>query len=94
MYLFTKDTGTTSVCTDKCLAAWPPATVTGTPTAGDGIDASKLTASKQADGTMQLTYNGHLLYRFAGDKAAGDVNGQDVAGAWYVLDASGNQVGD
>ena len=93
MYLFTKDTGTTTVCTDKCAAAWPAATVTGTPTAGEGVDASKLTASAQPDGTMQLTYNGHLLYRFAGDSAPGQTNGQDVNEVWYVLDAAGNQVG-
>ncbi len=93
MYLFTKDTGTTSVCTDKCLAAWPYAVANGTPTVGDGLDASKLTVSPQSDGTKQLTYNGHLLYRFAPDKAPGDTNGQGVQGVWFVVDASGNQVG-
>ncbi len=93
MYLFTKDTGTTSVCTDKCAQAWPAALVTGTPTAGPGLDASKLTASAQPDGSMQLTYNGHLLYRYAPDKAAGDTTGQGVGGVWFVLDAAGNQVG-
>jgi predicted lipoprotein with Yx(FWY)xxD motif len=94
VYLFTKDNGTTSVCTDKCAEAWPAAVVTGTPTAGPGLDASKLTASPQPDGTMQLTYNGHLLYRYAPEKAAGDTTGQGVGGVWFVLDASGNQVGD
>ena len=93
VYLFTKDTGTTSVCTDKCLAAWPYAVANGTPTVGDGLDASKLTVSPQSDGTKQLTYNGHLLYRYTPDKAPGDTTGQGVGGVWFVVDASGNQVG-
>ncbi len=93
LYLFTKDTGTTSVCLDKCAQAWPPAVATGTPTAGPGLDASKLTASPQPDGTSQLTYNGHLLYRYAPDQAPGDTTGQDVGEVWYVVNAAGDQVG-
>ncbi len=46
----------------------------------------------QADGTQQLAYNGHLLYLFVGDKAAGDANGQGLGGIWYVLSASGAQI--
>lgn len=93
LYLFTKDTGTTSVCTGECLAAWPPAVANGTPTVGDGVDASKLTVSPQADGTRQLTYDGHLLYRYAPDQSPGDTTGQGVGGVWFALDAQGNQVG-
>ena len=36
------------------------------------------------DGTMQVTYNGLPLYRFANDTAAGQTNGEGVAGLWSV----------
>src|SRR4051812_19221124 len=32
VYLFEKDTGTTSACTGGCAGAWPGVTATGTPT--------------------------------------------------------------
>ena len=50
------------------------------------------TVAAQADGTQQLAYNGHLLYLFVGDKAAGDANGQGLGGIWYVLSASGDKI--
>jgi predicted lipoprotein with Yx(FWY)xxD motif len=71
---------------------WPAVTATGAATAGSGLDSSKLTLEPQADGTMQVAYNGHLLYTFQNDKAAGDANGQGLGGIWYVLGADGNQI--
>ncbi|MEO5900238.1 MAG: hypothetical protein ABIR68_08910 [Ilumatobacteraceae bacterium] len=94
MYLFTKDAGTTTACGGGCAKAWPPATVSGAPTVGAGLDTSLVGVAAQADGTMQLTYGGHLLYRFAGDTGPGQVNGQDSNEVWYLVDASGEQVGD
>ncbi|MCU1345296.1 MAG: hypothetical protein JWL70_1562 [Acidimicrobiia bacterium] len=84
LYLFEKDQGTTSACTGKCAVAWPP--LQGTATAGAGIDASKLGS---ANG--QVTYNGHLLYYFAADKAPGDANGIGIT-SWYPVDPAGNKV--
>jgi predicted lipoprotein with Yx(FWY)xxD motif len=92
LYLFEKDSGMTSNCSDACAKAWPPAVVTAKPTAGPGIDATKLATTKRSDGSTQLTYGGHPLYQFAGDGAAGDANGQDSNGVWYVVGADGNKV--
>jgi predicted lipoprotein with Yx(FWY)xxD motif len=93
MYMFKKDTGTATACTGKCATAWPAADVAGAPTVGAGLDASKVGVAAQADGTMQLTYAGHLLYRFSGDSAPGQVNGQETGEVWYLLDAAGAQIG-
>jgi len=37
------------------------------------------------DGTLQVTFEGIPLYRYAGDTKAGDANGQGSAGVWYVI---------
>jgi predicted lipoprotein with Yx(FWY)xxD motif len=89
LYLFEQDTGTKSTCTGDCAATWPAATVTGEPTAGDGVDASLIGTSPRSDGSTQLTYAGHPLYRFAGDTAPGDLNGQEVGDVWYAVTADG-----
>jgi len=92
LYLFTKDTPNTSACYDKCAAAWPPLLTTGSPVAGEGVDASKFGTTTRTDGPVQVTYNGWPLYYYAKDKAPGDVVGQDVGGVWYVVSATGDKV--
>ena len=92
LYLFTKDTPNTTVCYDKCATAWPPLLTTGSPVAGEGVDATKLGTTNRTDGTVQVTYNGWPLYYYEKDKAPGDVVGQDVGGVWYVVSAAGDQV--
>ena len=37
----------------------------------------------------QVTYGGWPLYYFAGDKAAGQVNGQGFEKTWYVVNTKG-----
>ena len=95
LYLFKKDSGTTSACTGACASAWPPVRANGKPTAGSGANASLLGTTARSDGARQVTYNGHPLYLFVMDKKAGDTNGQGVTAfgaAWFALSAPGNQV--
>jgi len=95
VYLFEKDTSAKSECSGPCAKAWPPLTTTGNPSAGTGVTAGMLGTTKRADGTLQVTYNGHPLYYFQGDKKAGTIAGQGLAafGAeWYTVGASGTKV--
>jgi predicted lipoprotein with Yx(FWY)xxD motif len=95
LYLFEKDTSTKSTCSGACAKAWPPLTVSGSPTAGDGVDQSKLGTTMRADGTTQVTYAGHPLYFFYKDQSAGDTNGQGVDGfgaKWWVVGPSGQKI--
>jgi predicted lipoprotein with Yx(FWY)xxD motif len=92
LYLFTADKSSTSTCTGACAAAWPPVTASAMPMAGGGVSQSMLGTTKRADGTEQLTYNGHPLYYFSGDQAAGDTNGQGLNSKWYVVGADGNAI--
>jgi predicted lipoprotein with Yx(FWY)xxD motif len=91
LYLFTKDTGTTTACTGGCAAAWPALTAASAPTGGPGVDASKLTTvAGQAPG--HVAYNGHLLYYFAQDTAPGQTNGTAIAN-WFAVSPAGDQIG-
>jgi predicted lipoprotein with Yx(FWY)xxD motif len=88
LYLFLKDTGTTTACTGTCAQNWP-ALISASPTAGSGADASLLGT---APDTNQVTYNGHLLYTFAKDKNPGDVNGEGLLEAWYAVSPTGEAI--
>jgi predicted lipoprotein with Yx(FWY)xxD motif len=95
LYLFQADSGTTSTCFGACATAWPPLRATGQPTAGSGVTASLLGTTPRSDGNPQVTYNGHPLYLYVGDKKAGDTTGQGVTafgGGWFALSPTGAQV--
>ena len=95
LYLFEADKGPKSTCNGACASAWPPETTSSPPKAAGGAKSSLLGRSKRSDGTMQVTYHGHPLYRYAGDSRAGDTNGQglDQFGAeWYVLAPKGSKI--
>jgi predicted lipoprotein with Yx(FWY)xxD motif len=97
LYLWRADTGGMSTCTGACAQVWPPLTTTGKPVAGDGVLASKLGTTKRSDGTTEVTYSGHPLYTFVGDKAPGQTTGEGNKGfgaEWDVLTAAGNKIGD
>ena len=94
LYDFHADKGTTSNCYGGCAKAWPPLTTEGPPQTGEGAMASKVGTTKRKDGTIQVTYAGHPLYTFAGDKKPGEANGNDFSqfGAqWYALLPSGEE---
>ena len=95
VYLWAKDGMNMSACTGACASAWPAVPATGTLTATGGAKASDLGTITRSDGTKQVTYDGHALYYFAGDSAAGQANGQgsDSFGAkWWLVAPSGAKI--
>ena len=95
LYLFEKDKGTTSSCYGACAGGWPPDTTKGAPRAGAGVSGSLLGTTTRTDGKTEVTYHGHPLYYFAGDRKPGDTNGEGLkafGAEWYVLSAAGNKV--
>ena len=96
LYLFEADTASTSACTGPCAQVWPPLLTHGTaPTASGGAQAQLLGATARSDGTQQLTYNGHPLYHYAGDKVPGDAHGQGLnqfGASWYVVAPDGDKI--
>ena len=95
VYLWAKDGMNMSACSGACAAAWPPVPATGQLTAAGGAKASDLGTITRSDGTKQVTYDGHPLYYFVGDSAAGQANGQgsDNFGAkWWLVASSGAKI--
>ena len=93
LYGFTPDVGAAApTCVDGCAATWPPLTVTGSATAGSGVDQAKLTTIQRADGTSQVKYGDYPLYYYAPDTAAGQTTGQGVGTKWYVVAPSGSLI--
>jgi predicted lipoprotein with Yx(FWY)xxD motif len=89
LYWFAPDTSTTSKCTGSCATFWPP--VPGPVTAGSGVTGTLSTITRP-DGTKQATYDGHPLYTYVGDTAAGQAKGNGLnlsGGLWYEMTVSG-----
>jgi predicted lipoprotein with Yx(FWY)xxD motif len=85
LYVFSPDTPNKSACSGSCATNWPPLTVAAGGSAPTATGATGTLATfARDDGTMQVSYNGKPLYYFVNDKAAGDTNGQGVAGKWTV----------
>ena len=84
LYYFTPDTATTAACAAGCISTWPPLLFTGSgsPTSSTTL-SGKLNAQTDANGN-QVEYNGHPLYLYSGDTAAGQTNGEGLFGKWFV----------
>jgi predicted lipoprotein with Yx(FWY)xxD motif len=93
MYWFAIDTPTKSNCTGSCLTYWPP--VTGKVSAASGVSLPGTFGTiTGANGKLQATYDGHPLYTYAGDTAAGQVNGNGKnlsGGLWWAMTPSGSK---
>jgi predicted lipoprotein with Yx(FWY)xxD motif len=95
LYLFAKDRNGKSTCSGSCAVYWPPLIASGKPKAGAGARQSLLGTTRRADGRLQVTYRHHPLYRYAGDSAKGQTNGQGLnasGGLWWVLSPAGNKI--
>src|SRR3954470_17897451 len=95
LYLFEKDSGTTSTCLGACAANWPPLRTAGKPPVGPGANAWSVATRGRPDGKPEVTYNGHPLYLFAGDQKPGDTSGQGVnafGGGWFAVSPAGSQI--
>ena len=96
LYLFQKDKRAKSTCAGECAKAWPPLLTTGKASASGSARQDLIGTITRADGTIQVTYNDHPLYRFVNDKKAGDTKGQAVrafGAKWYALTRGGRKIG-
>jgi predicted lipoprotein with Yx(FWY)xxD motif len=95
LYLFERDKRRHSSCYGACAAYWPPLLTHGKPIARTGVKRSLLGTTRRRNGTVQVTYAGHPLYRYAGDAGPGETNGaglQDFGGGWDPISPAGKKV--
>ena len=95
LYLFASDSSSTSTCFGACAAAWPPLTAQGSVSASGGASSSDVATISRSDGAKQVSYAGHPLYYFAGDREVGDTDGQGVNGfgaLWWLVAPSGQKI--
>jgi predicted lipoprotein with Yx(FWY)xxD motif len=85
-----------SKCTGECTQAWPPMLVEDAmPSDSPGLDASMVGVVQRADGSTQVAYNGHPLYRYGADTGAGRTAGHGVSdkwGHWSLLSPQGERL--
>jgi predicted lipoprotein with Yx(FWY)xxD motif len=95
LYWFALDTPTASHCTGSCATYWPP--VIGKPAGAAGTTLPKAFGTiTRSNGQVQATYDGHPLYTYSGDTAAGQVNGNGLSlsgGLWWAMTPSGAKLG-
>lgn len=95
LYLFEKDKRGHSACSGACATYWPPLITRGKPIAGRGVKSSLLGTIRQANGSRQITYAGHPLYRYALDTKPGQTNGEgleDFGAGWDALSPAGKKI--
>jgi predicted lipoprotein with Yx(FWY)xxD motif len=92
LYLFTRERTARSRCYGACAAAWPPLIAHGPLVAGRGARRSLLSTTRRRGGGRQVTYRGHPLYYYVGDRRAGQILCQNViefGGTWLVVSPAG-----
>ncbi len=94
LYALSPETVHHLLCKSKeCFKFWPPLTVSSHKAklkAGAGVEG-KLGLLRRKRGVFQVTLRGMPLYRFAGDHAPGETNGQGIkgfGGTWFAATAS------
>ena len=97
LYAFSGDSANAATCEGACEKAWPPLLIAeGEPHPSNGTSAARLGTIERADGSHQVTYAGHPLYAYGGDKQPGEANGNGSAafgGTWTALKGSGAPAG-
>jgi predicted lipoprotein with Yx(FWY)xxD motif len=94
LYRFDKDKPkpSKSTCVAACADKWPPVIADSVDdVALEGVDRAAVGTVKRADGTLQLTIGGWPVYRFGGDKQAGDTAGQGVGNTWFAVTPAGKK---
>lgn len=89
--------GADTACDATCMGAWPPVVVAaGGTSATGGPGVPKKLAVVVIPAGKQVQFDGHSLYTFVQDTAAGDAKGQGLqsfGGTWNVVKVAGGTAG-
>jgi predicted lipoprotein with Yx(FWY)xxD motif len=95
LYLFEQDKNHRSACYGQCATFWPPLLTHGKPVARAGAKQSLLGTTRRANGSQQVTYAGHPLYRYAQDRKPGQTTGEGsllFGAGWDALSPAGKKI--
>ncbi len=99
LYALSPETTHHLLCkSSTCLQTWPPLTVRSSKLkllAGSGVQG-RLGVLRRAGGKWQVTLRGMPLYRFAGDTAKGQANGEGLmsfGGTWHAVTSASKPAG-
>jgi predicted lipoprotein with Yx(FWY)xxD motif len=84
LYYFKKDMPSISACVNECLTKWP-VFYTEKIIVKKPLKKKDFGVITRDDGLKQTTYKGWRLYYFFKDAKPGDMNGEGVINAWYVI---------
>jgi predicted lipoprotein with Yx(FWY)xxD motif len=94
LYALSPETAKHLLCkTSECFRHWPPLTVGSASTklkAGAGVQGH-LAILRRSNGMLQVTLRGLPLYRYSGDGAKGQANGEGIksfGGTWHAAGAT------
>jgi predicted lipoprotein with Yx(FWY)xxD motif len=95
LYVYLPDSaGGVPTCLADCAKVWPPVTggFLGVATAVPLTPHEFKLVAIPGQSTRQASVNGHPLYRFSGDRLAGELNGQGLDHQWYVVGSNGQPI--
>jgi predicted lipoprotein with Yx(FWY)xxD motif len=87
VYRLVGDGANKSMCSGACAKAWPPVLLAPGQRTPTGKGVAHLSSFARSGGGRQVSYEGIPLYRFIGDKKAGEINGNvhTPFGQWWVV---------
>jgi predicted lipoprotein with Yx(FWY)xxD motif len=75
--------GSGAPCDDACEEVWPPVlSEDASPIAAPGVAQAAVGSVALERGGNHVSYHGHRLYRYAGDRGARTATGHDVQDTW------------
>ena len=85
LYYTLKDPRPKSACVGTCAQAWPPVLAQDMGMISSSMTLPhKLSVYMTANGN-QVEYDGHPLYRYAGDMTPGQFSGRGMGMVWYLV---------
>jgi predicted lipoprotein with Yx(FWY)xxD motif len=84
LYYFKKDLDGQSTCIEDCINRWP-VFYKEKILVPQGLNENDFSTILRTDGGKQIAYKGRPLYYWFQDKNPGDMNGEGINKAWYVI---------
>jgi len=95
LYAFSRDDRDETRCKGACAEDWPPFKTKRDPKAGKGLKDGRIGTTNRPNGSRQVTFRGHPLYYYVGDREPKQVFCQNVVehgGRWLIVNGKGKPI--